>query len=74
MPTITLSIPEETRKKMKKFEWLNWSAVAREAFEKRMRQLEILDKFEKDFSESELTDKECMELGKEIKKRMAEKE
>ena len=45
MVTITLSIPEEIKAKMEKFAWLNWSAIAREAFIKRMKQMEILSKF-----------------------------
>ena len=70
MPTVTLSIPEDVKKKMEKFEWLNWSALAREAFLKKMRQLEILDKFEKDFEKSKLIDGECIKLGRELKKSM----
>ena len=31
MPTITLSMPDELKKKMDEFEDINWSAVAREA-------------------------------------------
>jgi len=71
MVSVTLSIPEELKQKMDQFEWLNWSAVAREAFTKRMKQLEVLDKFEKDFEKSQLTNKDCIKLGKELKKAMS---
>ena len=71
MVSITLSVPEELKQKMDRFEWLNWSALAREAFAKRMKQLEILEKFEKDFEKSELTDEDCIKLGRELKKSMS---
>lgn len=74
MPTVTLSIPEDVKKKMEKFDWLNWSALARESFLKKMRQLEILEKFEKDFEKSKLTDEECIKLGRELKKSISKEE
>lgn len=74
MVSVTLSMPEEVKKKMDEFAWLNWSALAREAFLKRIRQLEILAKFEKDFEKSKLTDAGCLKLGKELRKAMSEHE
>jgi hypothetical protein len=74
MPTVTLSIPEDVKKKMEKFAWLNWSALARDAFVKKMRQLEVLEKFEKDFEKSKLTDEDCIKLGRELRKLMSKEE
>ena len=71
MVTITLSLPEDVKKKMDRFAWLNWSAIAREAFIKRMRQLEILEKFEKDSEKSKLSDEECIRLGRELRQAMS---
>ena len=73
MVSITLSMPEDVKKKMDEFAWLNWSALAREAFLKRIRQLEILEKFEKDFEKSKLTDKDCIRLGRKLKEDMLKK-
>ena len=73
MVSITLSIPEELKQKMDKFAWLNWSALAREAFVKRMRQLEILSKFDEDFKNSTLTDEDCIKLGRQLKQDMLER-
>ena len=70
MVSVTLSIPAEFKQKMDRFEWLNWSALAREAFIKKMRQLEVLEKFERDFEKSELTDEDCVVLGRKLKKEM----
>ena len=74
MPTVTLSIPEDIKKKMEKFAWLNWSALAREAFVKKMRQLEILEKFGEDFEKSKLSDEDCIKLGRELRKSMSKEE
>jgi len=71
MVTITLYLPEDIKKKMDRFAWLNWSAVAREAFMKRMRKLEILEKFDKDFEKSKLSDEECVRLGRELRQAMS---
>ena len=49
------------------------SALAREAFVKRMKQLEILDKLEKDVVNSELTDEDCIKLGRELRQSISEK-
>ncbi len=70
MPSLTLSVPKEFKQRMDQFEWLNWSSIAREAFAKRMKQLETLEKFQKDFENSKLTDKDCIELGRRLKEDM----
>ncbi len=73
MTSITLSIPAEVKKKMEKFSWLNWSALAREAFVKRMKQIEALEKLENEVSNSELTDEDCIKLGRELKELISKK-
>ena len=74
MTNLTLSVPEEIRKKMEKFAWLNWSEIAREAFLKRMRELEILEKIEQDFKKSNLTDEDCIKLGRKLREDLLRKE
>ena len=71
MVSITLSVPNEFKQKMDKFTWLNWSALAREAFEKRMTQLEALEKFREGLENSELTDEDCIKIGRELRKSMS---
>ena len=70
---MTLSLPDEFKQKMDKFAWLNWSEIARDAFVKRMRQLELLERLNKDFEKSELTDEDCIRLGRELKERIWKK-
>lgn len=72
MVSITLSVPEKLKQKMDEFEWLNWSAIAREAWIKRMKQLETLEKFREGLEKSELTDEDCIKLGRKLKEDMLE--
>ena len=72
MENMTLSIPKELKDKLAEFKEMNWSAVARAAFVKRMKQLEILNKLEKDFANSKLTDKDCLKLGRELRRAIFE--
>lgn len=70
MVSLTLSIPEEMRKEMKKFPEINWSAVAREAIRKKIA---ILNEMDKILAKSEFTEKDALELGKKVTKRVARK-
>ena len=52
MTNMTLSVPDELRKKMELLAIINWSEVAREAFKKKVRQLEILESFSNESEKS----------------------
>ena len=70
MVNMTLSLPDEFRQKMDKFAWLNWSEIARDAFVKRMRQLEALEQFREGLENSSLSDEDCINLGRKLKEDM----
>jgi predicted CopG family antitoxin len=63
MPNLTISIPDKLRKELSEFKVMNWSEVAREAFEKKIVQLRILESFSKD---SELTEEDALRLGRKV--------
>ncbi len=63
MVSITLSVSEELKKEMDKFHEINWSAVAREAIQKRVQLLERFKEFTKD---STLTEADALELGRKV--------
>ena len=63
MSTITLSLPDELKKKMDEFEDINWSAVAREAIKSKLSQLIL---FKSIVSKSKLNEKDALEIGKKI--------
>ncbi len=75
MVSITLSVPEEVRKKMKQFPEINWSAFIRKAIEEKTKKLamkeELLANF-KEEKESGFIDW-TVELGRRVKKDSAER-
>lgn len=67
MANITLSVPEEMLEKMKRHTELKWSDIARQAFEKKLKEIELMEKL---LSKSELTEEDAERIGHEIKARM----
>lgn len=59
-----VSIPDEMGKKLKKFETVNWSAVARQAFARELSKLELMDKLT---AKSKATNRDIEELSSKIK-------
>ena len=64
MANITLSVSEDLYKKMKKHTELKWSDIARLAFEKKLLELEMVDKLLKN---SKLTEPDAEIIGHKIK-------
>lgn len=44
MATITLSVPDNLKKRMEHVEWINWSSVARKAFADKLCDVEELER------------------------------
>ena len=65
MVNMTLALPDELHKKMKKFSEIRWSEVARKAIEQRVNDLEVMNKIA---SKSKLTKKDVEEISKKIKR------
>lgn len=65
MVNMTLSIPEELHKKMKRFSELKWSEVARKAIEQRINDLETIERI---VQKSRLSKKDADEISKKIKR------
>jgi hypothetical protein len=70
MANITLSIPDDLHMNMRKFSEIRWSAVARKAIQKKVKDLEMMDKLT---SKSVLTEKDVEEISNKINKRLAKK-
>ena len=64
MANITLSVPEEMLEKMKRHTELKWSEIARQAFEKKLKEIELMEKL---LSKSELTETDAERIGHEVK-------
>lgn len=70
MVNVTLSIPVELKHKMDNFLEINWSAVAREAFDDKIKDLEFIKQFK---AKSILTEKDAITLGRELNKNLAKR-
>jgi len=70
MTNMTLAIPEDLHKIMKKHKEIKWTEVARQAIWERARKLELMDTL---LSKSELTEKDAIEIGRKIKHEIAKK-
>lgn len=64
MANMTLSIPEELHKELKAHSEIKWSDVARQAFEKKVKELHWMDEALKN---STFTEEDAEELGHKIK-------
>lgn len=63
MVSITLAVPADIKDAMESFPEINWSAVAREAI---TRKIEMLKKFQEFTRESDITEAEAIQLGKQV--------
>ncbi len=70
MPTITLSIPEDMKKEMDGLEFINWSAVAREAIREKISELAL---FKSIVSKSRLKEKDVSKIADKISASMHKK-
>ena len=69
MTNMTLAIPEELIKLMRKHKQIKWSAVAREALWEEARKLELMDEI---LSKSKLKKEDVQELSKKINREIFE--
>ena len=63
MGNLTLMVPEELQKKMRKHNEIRWSEVIRQAIEKKINDLDFLEKLS---SKSKLTSDDVLEISKKI--------
>ncbi len=70
MGTMSVSVEDDMKARMSQLDEINWSAVARKAFEEKLKEVEILKKLA---SKSKLTVKDANEISRKINESMAEK-
>jgi predicted CopG family antitoxin len=70
MANITLSIPDELHKRLKKHKEIRWSEAIRAILEKRIEDLEFMDNISKN---SKLTMKDIEDIGSKIKRGIAKR-
>ncbi len=70
MTNMTLAIPDELHKTMKRYKDIKWSEVARKAMLEKARKLELMDKL---LAKSELTEEDAERIGHKIKHGIAKR-
>lgn len=70
MPTITVQVPDDLKRRMDEQDIINWSAVARNAFERQLSNLEFFKDFTKD---STMTEEDAIRLGREVSRKAGER-
>ena len=70
MTNMTLAVPEDLHRIMEKHKDIKWSEVARRAMWEKARKLELMDKL---LANSELTEKNALEIGHKIKHGIAKR-
>jgi len=65
MATLSVSIPEDLKAEMFEFEEMNWSAVAKKAFEQKISDMDF---FKKISEKSKFTEKDAKELADMVNK------
>ena len=70
MGTVSVSVEDTMKVRMSELTEINWSAVARRAFEEKLKEVEILKKVA---HKSNLYVKDAQEISKNINKNMAKR-
>ncbi|MFH1200466.1 MAG: hypothetical protein V1708_05340 [Candidatus Micrarchaeota archaeon] len=68
MVMVSVSVSSELKRLMESFSEINWSEVARQAFAQKVRDLEFLRQMK---SQSGLTEKDAVGLGRRLNKSLA---
>jgi len=70
MVNMTLAVPDDLYRIMRKHREIKWSEIARRAMWDYARKLELMDSI---LSKSKLTEEDALEIGKKIKHEIAKK-
>ena len=70
MTNLSVSVPQELRQRMAKLDEVNWSAVARKAFEEKVQQIEFMKSIA---NRSKLTEEDAKDISRKINKAMAQR-
>lgn len=70
MPNVTVSVDDDLKEKMNQHPEINWSEVARQAFQEKLEDLELMEQIA---SESQLTEEDVEELSEKIDRDAAER-
>lgn len=70
MPTVTVNVDDDLKERMESHPEINWSEVARSAFEEKIEDLELMERLT---AGSELTEEDVDEIAELIDSNVAER-
>lgn len=70
MSKVSVRVPEDLKQSMNEHQKINWSEIAREAFRKELKKIELADSIA---SKSKLTEEDVKEIGDKVKEGIAER-
>lgn len=70
LPKVTVHVSDDLKEAMEKYENINWSAIARKAFNEEIRKIAMAEAL---VAESELTEQDAREIGEMIKEGIAKR-
>ena len=70
MASVTLTVSEETKADLKRFTWVNWSEVAREAVTGHENAARDFERFRRLVAKSKLSKEDAEALSKKVKSSM----
>ena len=70
MATLSVSVPDDMKEKMEHMDEINWSAVARKAFEEKIKQVEFMHTIG---NKSKLSKKDAEEISDTINKNVSKR-
>lgn len=70
MPNVTIAVPEDMHREMKRHSTIKWPEVMRRAI---ARELDLLHALDRVFAESKMTEEDAIRLGREVRHAAAEK-
>lgn len=70
MVNMTIAVPDDLKRKMDSFAEINWSAIARQAFDSKVQELEFIKKFKE---KSTFTEDEAIKLGRELNRKLSKR-
>ncbi|NIQ07590.1 MAG: hypothetical protein GWO20_18300 [Candidatus Korarchaeota archaeon] len=70
MPKVTVHVSDDLKEEMEKHKEINGSAIARKAFNEKIRKIAIAEAI---VAESELTEKDAKDIGEKIKESIAKR-
>lgn len=68
MPNMTLALPEDLHREIRKHKEVRWAEIARRALAREVSRLHIYDRL---LTESRLTEADAVELGQRVRRRGA---